>query len=657
MTDIAPTLAGRRARLVALVLLCLALICNPAALAAPALATAPAGHAPPDALQLLTAAEGYLTAGGRLYHTATAGAAWDDITPPGGNVIAGFFTDARTGWALLAPGAAAPYDPGSLRLAATRDGGRSWQTLPADLSRTDADGPIAQAHLFFANPADGWLVWRFAGSSNFREGALFRTRDGGATWTRLDIPFGEPVRFADAQHGWTAGGPAGDALYETMDGGATWTRRAAPAPIGAGLDVRPRYGLPSNRGGATILPVTWVLGEDATAAFYRASLTGGDWRLVATDAAQVAGVDGEMLIAHDGTLWALTEGRAPEPRGEGTLVAVAPAGAAAWLVRAGGVCADGTCRQETGLFGSADGGRTWSPLPWPAGSASTPASVGQPASEPQTINGTELFAGHGFDKCEIATASQLATWMAESPYRAVNLYIGGISRACANAPLSAGYLRTLRAQGWVFIPTWVGPQAPCSTLSRKMSADPATAYQQGLAEGEAALARVVALELAEPDGSGAVIYYDLEYFSYSDAACLLATQAFITGWTERIKGAGSQAGVYSTGCILNQYAGNVPPPDAIWAAHWLPPYGFNPDASVWNMACLSNTLWANRQRLRQYTGGHNETWGGVTLNIDSNVLDGPVALPRATSGPTVTPTPTATATPRAPRLWLPLLRR
>jgi hypothetical protein len=31
------------------------------------------------------------------------------------------------------------------------------------------------------------------------------------------------------------------------------------------------------------------------------------------------------------------------------------------------------------------------------------------------------------------------------------------------------------------------------------------------------------------------------------------------------------------------------------------------------------------QRLRQYAGGHNETWGATTINIDSNVLDGRVA--------------------------------
>jgi hypothetical protein len=45
------------------------------------------------------------------------------------------------------------------------------------------------------------------------------------------------------------------------------------------------------------------------------------------------------------------------------------------------------------------------------------------------------------------------------------------------------------------------------------------------------------------------------------------------------------------------------------------------------VAPLSNTLWANHQRIRQYWGSHNETYGGVTFNIDSNAVDGPLAAP------------------------------
>ena len=40
--------------------------------------------------------------------------------------------------------------------------------------------------------------------------------------------------------------------------------------------------------------------------------------------------------------------------------------------------------------------------------------------------------------------------------------------------------------------------------------------------------------------------------------------------------------------------------------------------------------WRPGGRMKQYLGGHNETWGGVTINIDSNFIDlgaGSVARP------------------------------
>lgn len=33
-------------------------------------------------------------------------------------------------------------------------------------------------------------------------------------------------------------------------------------------------------------------------------------------------------------------------------------------------------------------------------------------------------------------------------------------------------------------------------------------------------------------------------------------------------------------------------------------------------------LMINHQRMWQYAGGHYETWGGVALNIDCDVIDG-----------------------------------
>ena len=47
------------------------------------------------------------------------------------------------------------------------------------------------------------------------------------------------------------------------------------------------------------------------------------------------------------------------------------------------------------------------------------------------------------------------------------------------------------------------------------------------------------------------------------------------------------------------------------------------------------------QRLHQYVGDHKETWGGVTINIDSSVVDGPVLGATGTAPTPTVPLPTA----------------
>ena len=67
-------------------------------------------------------------------------------------------------------------------------------------------------------------------------------------------------------------------------------------------------------------------------------------------------------------------------------------------------------------------------------------------------------------------------------------------------------------------------------------------------------------------------------------------------------------------------------PDAAWIANW------NGVEGVFGDPYVNDSLWANHQRVHQYKGGHKETWGGVTINIDSNYVDGPVlGGPRAAS--------------------------
>jgi hypothetical protein len=130
-----------------------------------------------------------------------------------------------------------------------------------------------------------------------------------------------------------------------------------------------------------------------------------------------------------------------------------------------------------------------------------------------------------------------------------------------------------------------------------------------------------------------VIYYDIEAYG-TNQACRAAVNAFMNGWVSQVHARGSLAGVYgSTLCNtgLSDFLQIANVPDVIWPARWYHNLGsgfYDPDASVWNLgSCIPNTAWANHQRIRQYEGDHEETWGGLTLDIDSNVLDGVVAIP------------------------------
>jgi hypothetical protein len=297
-----------------------------------------------------------------------------------------------------------------------------------------------------------------------------------------------------------------------------------------------------------------------------------------------------------------------------------------------------SCSSTTSLLQTTDGGITWQMLSLP-GTRSGVISSNSETSEMITASAaadtenTKIFTGQGFDRCEIPTLSQMQTWWNSSPYRTVNLYVGGSSRACANSVLSSSYLFQLNQQGWKFFPTWVGPQAPCTGYPNRMSSDVATAYQQGVTQANVAVERLAELGLTGPSKTGSVIYYDVEPYG-TDTACRAAVNSFMDGWVSQLHVHGSLAGVYgSTLCntAISDFRTITNVPDVIWPARWYHNLGegyYDPDASVWNLgSCIPNTVWANHQRIRQYEGDHYETWGSLTLDIDSNVLDGVVAIP------------------------------
>ncbi len=261
-----------------------------------------------------------------------------------------------------------------------------------------------------------------------------------------------------------------------------------------------------------------------------------------------------------------------------------------------------------------------------------------------------------FDKCDAPDLGQLQAWWNESPYYIMNLYIGGEARSCENRRLTASWVKAASQQGWQFIPTWAGPQSPCNSITHHpMPEDSGAAYALGRQNAQEAADSAAALGLASPQGAGSVIYYDLEAYggSRAPAQCRQAVSAFLQGWVERLHELGSRAGVYGGGCSSNASDWKSLPnsPDDVWLAYWSYD-AYAESVSLWGIPCIPDSWWANHQRLRQYAGGHKETWGGVSFEIDSNITDGSVislTAPTLPATPTGTPTliPTQTATPTA----------
>ncbi len=241
----------------------------------------------------------------------------------------------------------------------------------------------------------------------------------------------------------------------------------------------------------------------------------------------------------------------------------------------------------------------------------------------QPPNGTtRISLNRGFDKCTAATSAQMQTWWNNSPFYDVNIYLSGRNRGCSQPQLTANWVNTVTAQGWGLIPTVVGYQSPCSvcTSCQKHSSDTATAETQGRGEADIAITDANNLGLTQ----GTVLYYDMERYDdlSGTGACSTPTKAFLKGWTDRLKELGYKSGVYGSPFNANGDWINMPAqsqPDIIWLARW------NNIMSVWGVAPLADTFWTNHQRIHQWLGPRDETWGGVTFNIDNNIADAPVA--------------------------------
>ena len=180
------------------------------------------------AVDFVTSTIGWVVAGFAggdvaLLHTADAGATWERQLTVQADVHPLYvnFFDRRVG--VFALIGTRPM------LFRTDDGGESWTNLAA----LTPDATVISWS--FVNDTYGWMLARTARSNGVAR--LYRTSDGGRTWDDLGAPVRAPaqayqVDFSYVTTGWlTTSGPS-PLAYKSVDFGATWQPVELPSPMG-----------------------------------------------------------------------------------------------------------------------------------------------------------------------------------------------------------------------------------------------------------------------------------------------------------------------------------------------------------------------------------------------------------------------------------------
>jgi len=367
-------------------------------------------------LRMFTPTTGWAATAQAVLRTTDGGTAWRQVGPRAAGV-APFFLSAAAAWVASPEGGGA-----GVQVWRTTDGGTSWTVATLNVPAS-----ALSLSLDFVNATDGWLLTGAASSSGPASATLWRTTNGGATWSAIypagqaasaaAWPFGgsgAAIGFRGALSGWAVVHPADPGapwLYRTGDGGRTWLPPArlptTPAARGAQVvtGLAPTFFGPLDG----ILPVRLRprgaagTGGQALWVFYRTHDGGTTWVPGAPVPAQAfifldpahgfATVGPDLAATADGgRTWRQVP--AHPPLGDiRVLDFVSPA--LGWAVQRD--------RAQGGwqLLHTADGGRTWSPLPYGL-EVETAGSVEA---------GPPRWAGHAFEGAVVLGLAAFVIWV------------------------------------------------------------------------------------------------------------------------------------------------------------------------------------------------------------------------------------------------------
>jgi uncharacterized protein YraI len=241
------------------------------------------------------------------------------------------------------------------------------------------------------------------------------------------------------------------------------------------------------------------------------------------------------------------------------------------------------------------------------------------------------YAGLAFDTCTAPSVAQIDAWRS-SPYRAVGIYIGGPNRTCSQPQLTPSWVTAVARRGWRLVPIYMGRQAPCTFRPNAVEITPSLAASQGAASAADAVSKAAGLGLRP----GSAVYGDMEHYDATDTACRAVVLSYLSAWTRELHRRGYVSGVYAhlnSGAqhLSQTYAStSYARPDALWIARW------DGNSALTGWPGIADTKWAVHQRGKQFRGDHTETYGGVSLRIDTDRFDAPVATVAQTYRVTLT---------------------
>jgi len=620
-----------------------------------------------ESMKLLGTDVGWASTAHQLFWTTDGARTWKDITPKveGENSMTFvFFLDTATGWVLLSR-----YDEPEPRfdLASTTNGGKTWTVSHGVIPNLDPRVTTLTTHgsLYFLDSFHGWMNIPVVSSSSAHLGVLLVTQDGGKTWDWA--PGGTltagTTRFISQKDGWVLS-PEQDALYETHDGAKSWRKPVLQATPSAVSESVYKYDLPSfadSKNGfllASFPNSPWML--------FTTSDGGRNWQQkepipeldanytflgpAAGGPAYIATVISKSIATNtfplDGDAKPAAHVSA-DIRNFANFSTVSGVSFAdtrhGWVLVSASKCASFMtgCTQ---LLATADGGRTWSNSTppdvqgasshrSPVGLRSMASNYNQPVSKLNAPYVATAAPAHlAFDSSNVlCTPSNCSTqksvtymqdWWNHSPYWDVGVYLLNAHNRHNDPNMTLAWITGVLQQGWGFIPTWFGDQAPCActnppnlpcapftyTIPGNPSNNYAAAYNDGVNEASNALIQAAAIGL--PTG---IIYKDIENYAPDGGTCSLSVQRYLSGWVTQMHssvGSGS-AGVYGNPLPAAQDFYNTSPmPDDIWIAK------YDNRVTIWGLGQVSDQWWTNKQRMHQYQENVSGTFGGFQYIVD-----------------------------------------